>query len=90
MKYIMFKTKPTGSSYETLMPVVFPNNLVHAIVAQAMTRAFLEHKMYSRPVSAGFVTLDGTCHGESETLKLKADPRDSHILSMHDYGAGIL
>ncbi len=87
MKYIVFKRRNRGGA--TLMPVVFPNHLVHSMVAESMTAKGAPLAGYKAD-SAGEVSLmDCKCHGKSETLNLiaKAD-RDSRLLLMHDYGIG--
>lgn len=86
MKYIMFKKSfKDGGGY--CVPIVFPNNLVHIMVADAMTAKGAPLEGYM-PVSAGEVSpIDWKPFGESTTLKMRPHPRDENILMMNDYGA---
>jgi hypothetical protein len=90
MKYIMFKTTLGGE--DQLIPVIFPKQLVHALVAEALIPCLIKHGYPIEIASAGEVTIFGTeitCHGKSETLKLHADPRDAAVIHNHDYCFGI-
>ena len=40
------------------------------------------HRVYRRPVSAGFVNAAGLCHGNSESLRLASRPEDTKLLQM--------
>lgn len=84
MKYVMFaKPFPKGDLVQ-FMPVVFPDNLVHADVAAALK------PLLGDPVSAGDVTILGAnVSGKSSTLNLKSHPKDGVMLRMCDYGFGI-
>ena len=86
MKYVMFR-KPFKGGGAYYVPIVFPNSLVHIMVADSMTAkgAPLEGFM---PVSAGEVSpMDWEPYGESTTLKMRPHKRDKNILLMNDYGA---
>jgi hypothetical protein len=91
MKYICFETTLGGEKQK--IPIIFPKQLVHAMVAEAMIPCFAAHGLgILLPVSAGEVTIFGTeitCHGKSETLKLHADPRDAATIHNHDYCFGL-
>jgi hypothetical protein len=90
MKYIIFKTTLGGQ--DQLLPIIFPNQLVHALVAEAMIPCLIKHGYPTEPVSAGTVTIFGTevtCGGKSETLKLKALPGDAAVIHNHDYCFGL-
>lgn len=67
MKYI------TTEAGEVIM---FSKNLTHAVVAAQLGVV---------PVSAGFVKVYGQvlASGESETLKLKAQPGDNEMIEAH-------
>ena len=68
MKYFIYKGNKTGA----LLIHLFPDHSVHAAVAQ---------QLRVNPISAGFVTPQLICTGESETLGLKADvSRDTFVL----------
>lgn len=88
MKYVMFK-KVTGT-LTIYHPVIFPNHLVHADIAQALTGYQVS------PPLAGF-TVDSAgewngfeCSGSSSTLGIDSKPeRDTRIIAMNDYGGGL-
>lgn len=66
MKYVMFESE-LGRRF----PVIFADNLVHAVVAnfvRNMSTRF--HKEDCKPISAGFISLgdDVSTFGESESL----------------------
>lgn len=90
MKYVMF-AKNMGDDLEHYVPIIFPNNLVHIMIADAMTASEAPLEGYM-PVSAGEISpFDMKCFGYSSTLKMSADEeRDSRICRMNDYGAGFL
>lgn len=90
MKYIMLEV-PMGTLVER-MPIMFPNNLVHSIVAEALlAHPTLKH---AKVVSAGeFSSLDlvgVSFHGKSTSLKLIAREDDDAFLPSLDYGGGII
>lgn len=92
MKYVVIEVQ--GPSNTIHVPFVFPEICVHAEVAQYMVRMLeMQYNGPCRPVSAGFISsmsfeLGQFCHGESESLKLKADPvRDTQLIRMLDYGS---
>lgn len=84
MKYVMFRK--ALDSVTLFVPVIFPNALVHADVAEAMMAGPLkDHFVHS----AGEVSLFGgraAVSGESETLNRKCDPGDARRIMMSDYG----
>lgn len=87
-KYIVFQDERTGRR----LPVLFPNELVHAEVADALIACGLMNSasLFYRPVSAGFVMLAvSSSHGESESLKIKSDPEDAQRINVHTYTAGV-
>lgn len=87
MKYIMFKQEQGDLS--KLIPVIFPNDLVHADVAKALQQSVLKgHSI----VSAGSISpLNLEAEGRSETLGVESNPIvDSHVIKMNDYGVGYL
>jgi hypothetical protein len=84
MKYIMFEHKRTRQN----IPVIFPNNVVHAVMAHALKHA--EPFNQCALVSAGeYNGATGTCSGHSSTLKLTSREDDSTIISTMDYSHGI-
>lgn len=85
MKYVMFRKlfKGGGAYY---VPIVFPDMLVHIMVADSMTAKGAPLEGYM-PVSAGNISpIDWEPFGESTTLKMSPHPRDKRILLMNDYG----
>lgn len=85
MKYIMFKQEQ--GEMTKLIPVIFPNDLVHKDVADALQQSVLAN---SEIHSAGFISpLNLKPEGKSETLNITADPdTDELVIKMNDYGAG--
>lgn len=80
MKYIMLETTDGKK-----LPVIFPNDFIHAEVEKYMVHCLLKHtEQLSHAVSAGFVDvgLDTTTHGESETLNLKAKGTDAAYIAL--------
>ncbi len=95
-KYIMLKTQPDSMAHAGMslyIPIVFPAMLVHKQVADYMVNLLcFKHDMPATVDSAGFLNLGtGACFGDSETLKLKANPeRDSRIIQTMSFTHGIL
>lgn len=96
MKYIVFGKKIEDVNHE--VPVIFPDNCVHAHVAQVLVHTPELHSY--KPVSAGFVQLPMTvmgrsfplnCHGESETLGgLKSRGEiDEKLITWYEYTKGM-
>ena len=87
MKYIVFRVKITGTQ-ECLIPVVFPDMLVHSLVAEALSPLWVLHGYLSgTPRSAGEWNSLSGCFGKSSTLKLTSHPDDSDLINGADYGA---
>lgn len=86
MKYVVFQCKTQGRP--TLhIGVQFPEVLTHKDVAEAIEQVkvmpagpFTSWWCWPKAVSAGFMTSDGHCHGDSESLKLRAHSDDTAIL----------
>ncbi|WP_151838114.1 MULTISPECIES: hypothetical protein [unclassified Acinetobacter] len=87
MKYIMFR-KEINDLVE-LIPVIFPNKLVHKDVADALQKEVLKDCTIH---SAGSISpLNLLPEGRSETLGAESNPEtDEHVIKMNDYGAGYL
>lgn len=89
MKYVVFKRQLRGLT--VLHPVIFPNHLVHADVAEDLTKPGASLAGW-KVDSAGSVSLfmEPMCNGLSETLGVRSKPeRDSRLIRMNDYGAGL-
>lgn len=83
MKYVMFK-KPFGQDTTHFVPIIFPNNLIHADVAKAMQKGPL--KGYEVHSAGEISPLGMDCTGGSDTLGVKADPADTNRIQFNDYG----
>lgn len=87
MKYIVFVKRAKALTIH--VPVIFPNMLVHADVAKMLTCDIGPLAGYKADSAGECYTYghDFMCHGESTTLRLKANPqRDSRLLYLADYG----
>lgn len=92
MKYVMFKAEFAGM--ERLVPIIFPDTLVHAMMADHMKALIKESfsvKGTISVVSAGDIDIVGVrTHGKSETLKCAAKQSDARVISEYDYMHGIV
>lgn len=82
MKYIMFKRG------NWCVPVLFPNALVHADMAAALTAPGAPMEGWKVDSAGERSCLGGEAHSKSSTLKVKSRKRDTRIIEMNDYGAG--
>lgn len=89
MKYIVI-VKKIGS-IEREFPIVFPNELTHIDVAEALISKCPELEN-GGVVGAGEMScfdIDAHCHGRSSTLNVNSrESRDSESFKMRDYTAG--
>ncbi len=92
MKYIVMVRRVGDMVRE--VPILFPNELVHQHVAQALLR--LPGNPYgfeNRVAAAGEATMElgaVKCGGRSETLKIGSrGDEDARLIEMSDYGVGI-
>jgi hypothetical protein len=84
MKYVMFRVEGPGGP--RLVPIIFPDALVHIDVAKALYGV-----VDGMPVSAGECNLMVTStHGGSTTLNMHANEDDALVISAHDYLHGLL
>lgn len=98
MKYVMFEVQDGRSSMKRLVPIIFPDFMVHVDAKQYIRRwLHREHDCCTiEPVSAGFIDFlhpkhDGIfCHGESESLQLKSRPEDARIIETYNYTHGFV
>lgn len=89
MKYVMF-IKDEGGDFPIAYPVLFPNNLVHQEVAEALMAGPLEG---FKVRSAGELTSVGKGQGvtgKSDTIGVQSHPDDERIINMQDYGGYML
>ena len=64
---------------------LFPNRIHHDAMAEMLGHIKNQthgnwKRIYRAPVAAGFVSPDNECYGHSETLNLKARPKDTDLL----------
>ncbi|HAT1683685.1 TPA: hypothetical protein I8Y21_004441 [Klebsiella oxytoca] len=83
MKYIILRL---DGKLPRDVPVIFPELLVHADVAKAMTTMIKEdsdniHITDIRVVSAGFCNTAVECHGRSESLNIGSRDTDDVIIN---------
>lgn len=69
MKYIRFEDEFGRPEF-----VLFSSSILHVRIADAL------RSLLGNPISAGHVTQVRGCHGESETLRIKALPEDTELL----------
>lgn len=87
MKYIMFG-RSAGEHLEQRTPIIFPNSLVHADVADALKG--LPELTGCTVVSAGeFNALTGETYGGSTSLKVDSRPEDAVTIKGMDYFHGL-
>ncbi|WP_431222233.1 hypothetical protein ACQ86O_17925 [Serratia sp. L9] len=91
MKYIMLRVdKPMARE----IPIIFPDNLVHADVVNAMRTLVAYPGMANATVvSAGYcnLNLSAECHGESTTLNVSSrESEDNLVINTYDYTHGLL
>lgn len=92
MKYIVIKHK-YGGDLSVESPIIFPDRLVHLLVAETMLNSsFLDFKG-AKVISAGTVDLMGvSCSGHSTSIEPKVVSRgraDELLIQLNDYGMGI-
>lgn len=93
-KYIVFKDK-----HGRRFPVIFPAEMVHSHVAEAVQNAVRMDEIHARPrdfsfpkpVSAGFVSRVGAyaVNGDSESLGLKSHADDLQLINTYPYTKGL-
>lgn len=99
MKYIILRLE---GKITREVPVIFPNLLVHADVASAITNMIQADTDTStstststsitgiRVVSAGFCDTAVGCHGRSESLNITSRDIDDAVINTVDYTFGLL
>lgn len=91
-KYVQFLVELGQTKF--LVPVIFPDKLVHSEVAAAMLKCLSRHfrEAVIRTVSAGNINdLDvESVSGKSDTLGLKSDPNDAKVINGYLYTHGIV
>ncbi|EEG5670946.1 hypothetical protein G3G77_002000 [Salmonella enterica] len=92
MKYIILRL---DGKIPREVPVIFPDLLVHADVAEAMTAMIKEDSSNTnitnvRVVSAGFCNTAVECFGKSESLDIASRDIDDTVINTWDYTFGLL
>lgn len=95
MKYLILKVQLGSANVPRHIPIIFPDLLVHKLVFDNTKMMLLrEHNAQSvEAYSGGFVNsmdLDVSCHGESESLGVKAKEGDADIIRSFDYRHGVM
>jgi hypothetical protein len=88
MKYIMLKLEDQCKN----IPVIFPDILVHAHVAAAITRTLeMQGIRGAEVISAGSIDIVANgAGGESETLSIESrGERDVDVINQYPYSHGI-
>lgn len=90
MKYIVLRTQ--GEDPEWEIPVIFPKELVHQHVAEAVATILrTHHQIDAQPVAAGECAVRlPRVGGNSESLKLASRPQDKILVETHDYLHGLV
>lgn len=100
MKYIVIQMADRHGNAREL-PIIFPNSLTHAVVAEAIQLSEDLKGQNSKVVAAGEISSmciansglgpDPFCHGKSESLGGIASrgSEDDALIYMHDYNHGI-
>lgn len=94
MKYVMFDVAHVEDGLVQKIPVIFPNTLVHSMVAEAI-KPMLRASFRGTSVEASsagdvhFSMTDVMCGGKSETLGLDSNAVDAKIIAWNDYTFGL-
>ncbi len=92
MKYIVMQVL-NKSGLDLEVPFVFPEIIVHSMMAEACRSLLSIHFPESdiKAISAGFTSsmaFEDDCYGKSESLNLESRPeRDNALIKMCDYGS---
>jgi hypothetical protein len=88
MKYVMFEHTVAGLTRK--VPIIFPDELVHKFVAEAIANHREYREFGLKVVSAGQCAIECSgIFGESETLKLKSNQTDGLVINSYDYLHGL-
>ena len=81
-----------ASPVDRFVPVIFPDALVHDIVAKAFIGALRKHGWTGCKVeSAGEIDMAAIqTFGSSETLGVEAREEDAEIITTYDYTHGVV
>lgn len=98
MKYVIAQvdTEINETQHTVLIPLMFPNWLVHSEMYDMLIDSYAYHKTGGydykiKPFSAGeYNAITGKCSGNSESLGVKSrGDLDSQEIKMNDYSWGI-
>lgn len=91
-KYVMVENLVTKDGVRFLVPVIFPDKLIHADVYASLRPVMPGwHGQGVKAFSAGkieHVNVEGL-GGESETLGIKSNPEDTRVIRIYSYMHGI-
>ncbi|WP_048795427.1 MULTISPECIES: hypothetical protein [Serratia] len=88
MKYIMLRT---SGNIPRDIPIIFPDQLVHDDVAQAIKGMSEDYRFADAAiVSAGFCRVAVACSGKSETCGVGSRDCDDDVINTYDYTLGLL
>lgn len=90
MKYIVLSHRIGDVIQE--IPIIFPENLVHSIVADAMNAA-LSHHGFKKVVcdrAGDCIVTECVTGGRSSTLGLEGDKEDHTLIELNDVLHGII
>lgn len=88
MKFITTKDEDGLEEIFLFSPAIHHDAMAEAIERIKNRTPDPWYRVHRRPISAGFVTQDGTCYGESMTLNLGARPEDTALLAQQYTIAG--
>lgn len=92
MKYIVVSIS-MGPNLVKEIPIIFPNDLVHANVFEAIKT--MKHLGEAKIVSAGELSslgITSECHGQSTSLKgvVSRETTDTKLIQNYDYFHGLV
>jgi hypothetical protein len=88
-KYVMFKTKSVRGQPERMIPIIFPEEIVHLDIVRA-SELLSAVACDLIPMSAGFCNLSvSDASGHSESADLVSHPDDERIINTMPYMHGL-
>ncbi len=92
MKYIIIEAEMSAELEDSgiLIPIVFSQHLNHHDTFKSIKQQLaIKHGWEAKIFSAGFMNMDGVCHGRSITLNVGSKEGDSVRIRRHDYTHGL-
>lgn len=91
MKYVVFRIP--GETISQEVPVIFPDQFVHSLMAEALQQAIVAHLPEGgnvEVVSAGDIRIrNAICSGKSSTLQLRSRGKDTFLVLTMDHLHGL-